>query len=195
MKCAVIGVGNMGKNHLRTLSEIDEVKLVGIADLNEKLGQDLADKFSCKYYSDYKRLIEVEKPEIVSICVPTSLHHKVGLYCIGQGINVLLEKPISIEIEHGEELINASKKKGVKLLVGHIERFNPVVQKTKKLIQKGELGQITSITARRVGGFPPQIKDANIAVDLAIHDIDIINYLLDSLPDQIYSNKQKHHIE
>ncbi|MFC1616526.1 Gfo/Idh/MocA family oxidoreductase, partial [Patescibacteria group bacterium] len=195
LKVAVIGVGNMGKNHVRTYKSLDEVELVALADLNEKLGKSLAMEFNIDFFNDYKELIEKIKPDLMSICVPTSIHFKITKYCLEKGINILLEKPICENIEEAEELIKTADKYKVKFLVGHIERFNPAVKKVKKMIEKNELGKITAIIARRVGGFPPQIKDANIAVDLAIHDIDIINYLLDDLPKEIYVNKQKNHIE
>lgn len=195
LKAAVIGIGNMGKNHVRTYSNIEEVELCAISDLNEELGAEMASNYDCKFYTDLEEMLDTEKPDMVSICVPTSLHHKIGMICIERGIHTLLEKPIAMSIQEGNELKEAAKKHNVKLLVGHIERFNPAVRKVKELLSKGELGSITAIIARRVGGFPPQIKDANIAVDLAIHDIDIVNYLLEELPEQISYNKQKNHIK
>jgi UDP-N-acetylglucosamine 3-dehydrogenase len=191
---AVIGIGNMGKNHVRTYAGIDSIDLVAISDLNEKLGGDMSTKYNVDFYDDYEKMLELVKPDMVSICVPTFLHHKVAKYCLEKGVHVLLEKPIAMNLEEGADIIKTAKKNKVKLLVGHIERFNPAVNKLKELIQKGEIGKITAIIARRVGGFPPQIKDANIAVDLAIHDIDIVNYLLDELPQEIYLNKQRNHI-
>ncbi|MBL4693776.1 Gfo/Idh/MocA family oxidoreductase [Candidatus Gracilibacteria bacterium] len=193
LKAAVIGTGNMGKNHVRIYGELQ--LLCAIADTNEKLGQDLAAKHDANYYADYKELIEKEEPDIVSICVPTSLHHQVGKYCLSKGIHVLLEKPIAMNAKEGQDLLDTAKKHKVSLMVGHIERFNPAVVKVKEMIKKGELGNITAIMARRVGGFPPQIKDADIAVDLAIHDIDIVNYLLEEQPREIHSNKLRNHIK
>jgi len=140
-------------------------------------------------------MIMEENLDLVSICVPTFFHYKVSSKCINKKINVLLEKPIATNIKDAKKIIDLAKKNKIKLLIGHIERYNPVVKKTKELIKKGEIGKIISIMARRVGGFPPQIKDANIAVDLAIHDIDIVNYLFDSLPKKVLSNKQKNHIK
>ena len=140
-------------------------------------------------------MIEELRPDIVSICVPTSLHYEVASYCFEKKINVLLEKPIAMTSNEGEALIEKSKQNNVKFFVGHIERFNPAIIKVKEMIDDGELGDITSIIARRVGGFPPQIKDADIAVDLAIHDIDIVNYLLGGLPENINVHKKKNHIE
>lgn len=195
IKTAIVGIGNMGKNHLRTYLGIESISLLAIADLNKAEGQKLADNCSGKFYEDYKKMILEEKPELVSICVPTSFHYEVAKFCIENGCHVLLEKPISMNYQHGEELINLAKQKNVKFFVGHIERFNPAVKKVKEIIQKGEIGEITAIMARRVGGFPPQIKDADIAVDLAIHDIDIVNYLMEDVPEKVFVNKKLNHTE
>lgn len=195
IKVAVIGVGAMGKNHARIYSELPHTTLCAIADPNPETGQRIATQHDTKHYSDYKEMIEKEQPQAVSICAPTSLHHQIGKYCLEQGVHVLMEKPIAMNIEDGQDLINIAEKQNLKLLIGHIERFNPAVTKVKNMIANGELGTITAIIARRVGGFPAQIKDADISVDLAIHDIDIVNYLLDQLPREVSINKQKNHIE
>lgn len=184
---AVIGTGNMGKHHVRNYVEIPGVKLVAIADLNEQ-ARELATKFGCKYYKDYNEMLDTEQIDAVSIAVPTFLHEKIALDVISHGKHVLLEKPIAPTIEAGKRIIAAARKHNVILMIGHIERYNPAILKLKDLIDAGTLGDIMSITARRVGVFPPQIKDANVIIDLGIHDIDIINYLYDSLPTEIYSN-------
>jgi len=195
LNVAVIGTGKMGRNHIRTYFEMDEANLIAISDIVEDTGKELAEKFNCKFYKDYNKMFEKEKIDIVSVCVPTFLHSKIAKDVINQGINTLIEKPITKNVEEGEEIIKLAKEKGVKLTVGHIERFNPAVQKLKKIIDEGKLGTITSVLARRVGVFPPQIKDANVVIDLAVHDIDIINYLLGKGPDKVYSGLGKALIE
>ncbi|MEI8361414.1 MAG: Gfo/Idh/MocA family oxidoreductase [bacterium] len=195
IRCAVIGVGNMGKNHVRTYMQLQQVELVAVSDKNTELGQKCAQETGVLFYEDYCELIDKAKPDIISICVPTSHHFDVAKKCIENKINVLLEKPIASNITQSLEILDLAEKNNIKLLVGHIERFNPAVIKLKEMIDGNQLGNITAIIARRVGGFPPQIKDANIAIDLAIHDIDIVNFLLDELPSEISVNKQKNHIE
>lgn len=195
LKAAVIGVGNMGKNHVRTYFEIENIDLAAVTDLNEKLGSETAQTYKTEYFKDYQEMLATIKPDMVSICVPTAYHFAVAKDCIKAGVNLLLEKPITMDVKEGQELIAMTKKHKVKMLIGHIERFNPAVKKVKEMIDKGELGEITSIMARRVGGFPPQIKDANIAVDLAIHDIDIANFLLGELPQEVVMAKRKSHIQ
>lgn len=195
MKIAVIGVGNMGKNHLRLLSQIPNVTVSSIADTNTGLGTLLSKKFNCIFYKDYKELLKNENIDAVTICVPTIYHFEIAKYFLENNIHTLVEKPITNNVSEAKKLIKLARKNKLVFLVGHVERFNPAVVKLKEMITKGELGKITSIITRRVGGFPPQIQDVNIAVDLAIHDIDIVNYLLNEYPYQISVNKQKHHIK
>ncbi len=191
MKTAVVGVGNIGKHHARVYSETKDSQLVAVADLNEVIGQEISKKHNCRFYKSHNELIEKEKPDAVSICVPTSLHRQVASDFIKAGVNVLVEKPIAITIEDAKEMESLAKKHNVKLMIGHVERFNPAVQKLKEIIKSGELGTITSLLARRVGLFPPQVRDTNVIADLAVHDIDVFNYLLDSHPTEIFSGKGK----
>lgn len=195
LNVAVIGTGNMGRNHIRTYSEIEEAKLVAISDIDEKRGKALSEKFGCSFYNDYNKMFEKEKIDIVSVCVPTFLHHGVCLDVIKHKVNFLVEKPIAKSVGDAEDIIKKAKDTGIKMTVGHIERFNPAVIRLKNMIEEGRLGNITSVLARRVGIFPPQIKDANVVIDLAVHDIDVINYLLDKSPDKVYSGLGKALIE
>lgn len=185
MNAAVIGVGNMGQHHARNYSEIQGVNLIAVADVNEKIGEPLAKRLGCKYYSDYQEMLEKEKIEVVTIAVPTKFHKEVALACISKGINILLEKPIAATVAEAKEIVAKAQAKGVKFTVGHIERFNPAVIKLKELIDKGELGEIVAIRNTRIGPMPVQIKDANVVIDIGVHDIDLINWMLGKLPTQI----------
>lgn len=191
MRVGVIGTGSMGKNHARIYSGMNGVDLVGIVDLDERAGKSLASRHGCEYYKDHRQFLLKERPDAVSVCVPTSLHYTVSLDVIRHGVNLLIEKPITKNLQDAEEIVSLAKRAGVKLAIGHIERFNPAVQRLKKLIDKGKLGKITSILARRVGLFPPRIKDANVIIDIAVHDIDIFNYLLGKIPVKINASAGK----
>jgi len=186
MKAAVIGTGSMGRNHARLYADIEGVELVAVADVSQD-AKGVADKYGCRFYTGHKEMIETEKPDIVSVCVPTSLHYEVSKFVIEKGVNLLIEKPIASRVEEAEELVELAKKAKVKLAVGHIERFNPAVQRLKKLIDEGKLGNVTSILARRVGLYPPRIRDANVIIDIAVHDIDVFNYLLGKEPSKVFS--------
>jgi UDP-N-acetylglucosamine 3-dehydrogenase len=183
-KVAVIGVGNMGKNHVRTYSDMSSVELVAIADPSEE-SRKIAASHGCRHYADYKTMLAKEEPDAVSVCVPTGLHYAVAKDVISSGVSLLVEKPITRNVAEAEEIIRMAKEKGVRLAVGHIERFNPAVRRLREIIGQGRLGEVMSITARRVGLFPPQIRDANVVIDLAVHDMDVFNFLLGRKPDRV----------
>jgi UDP-N-acetylglucosamine 3-dehydrogenase len=195
VKYAVIGVGNMGKNHARSVYELENIELVAVADTNIKEAGLIAKSFSCKSFENYETMLEECDIDMLSICAPTSQHEKIATACIKKGKHVLIEKPIAPTLEEAIRIKDLAIKNNITLMIGHIERFNPAVLKTKELIKNNEIGSIVSIMARRVGVFPPQIKDANIAIDLAIHDLDIISYLLDDEPISVTAHKKRNHIE
>lgn len=185
-RAAVIGVGIMGRQHARVYSQIEGVDLVAVADIDEQIAQRIAGEYGVQYYTDHLRMLEEEKPDLVSLAVPTNLHHQLALDVIRKGRNLLIEKPIAFSVCEAEEIIGAAREQGIKLTIGHVERFNPAVQALRQYLESGDLGDIVSIVARRVGMFPPRVKDANVIVDLAIHDIDIINFLLGGIPSEVY---------
>jgi len=185
MKVGVIGIGAMGKNHARVYSEFEDVEFVGISDLNAEAGNALANKFNCGYFPDYPELLKAV--DAVSIAVPTSMHHKIGMDAIRSGVHVLMEKPLASTVEEGEELVRAAKDKGLTLAVGHIERHNPVVEQTKKLLDEGRFGNIITMASRRVSNFPARIRDVGGIMDLGVHDIDIARYLAGSEVKEIYA--------
>jgi UDP-N-acetylglucosamine 3-dehydrogenase len=190
IKVGVIGVGNMGKHHTRVYSEMKECELAAVSDLDEEKGRKIAGQHGCAYYKNYHDMLKTDI-QAVSIAVPTAFHKAVALECIKSGKHVLVEKPISDTVENAKDIIEAAKRTGVKLAVGHVERFNPAVQKLKEMMKGGELGTITTVLARRVGVFPPQMKDANVIIDLAVHDIDVLNYLLGRTPTRIHAEAGK----
>lgn len=187
----VIGTGNMGKNHVRLYSKLDNCKLVAIADIDAHKARTLGERFNCKPYTDYKQMLDQEEIDAISVVVPTNLHKEVALYVISKGKHLLLEKPIADSVEGAKEIIERAKEKNIKLFIGHVERFNPVITKLAEMMKQGNLGKITSVVATRVGILPNQIKDANVVIDLAVHDIDIINFLVGKLPIKVHANGGK----
>lgn len=179
MKAGVVGVGAMGQHHARVFHELSEkkdVELVGVADKDIDQAKEIAEKYDAQPYEDYKELAEQDL-DVVSIVVPTSLHRKVAGVFIEKGINVLIEKPIANNMGNANALLEMGEKNGVKLLVGHIERFNPAVLELKECIDDGALGDIISISATRVGPLSIRIRDVGIIIDLGVHDIDVISFL------------------
>ena len=191
LKTAVIGVGSMGKNHARVYSELAEVDLVGVSDANLAIAQSIGTTFGVKAYSDYKELLEKEKPQVVSVAVPTAMHEQVVTDALHAGANVLVEKPIAATIEEGQRLIALAKKLNLKLMVGHIVRFNPAIQELKKRLDAGELGRIYQVFCRRAGPFPARIRDVGVVIDLAPHDVDIIRFLTGMDPIRLYAETEQ----
>ncbi len=187
IKVAVIGAGNMGKNHLRNYYLMEEADLVGLADINPEV-KALADEFETQFFTDYKEMLDKVKPDAVSIVVPTPFHAAVATEVMNRGINCLLEKPIASTTEEAEALIELSIEKAVVFTVGHIEHYNPLVMTLKSLLDEGIIGDITSIVCKRVGGFPQVEPKTDVIIDLAVHDIGLISHLLGSQPKKITSH-------
>jgi len=132
--------------------------------------------------------------DAVSIAVPTSLHHEIATPFLQSGIHCMVEKPIAATVEEGKALIEAAEFGGAKLAVGHIERFNPAVQKLKSIIDQGTLGQLMIMTIRRVGPFVDRIRDVGVIIDSASHDVDVARYLMGREPVAAFcrSGRYKH---
>jgi len=166
MDVGVIGTGAMGRNHVRIYSEMREADSIYIYDADEKAARALEEKFDVTVCDSVQSLLN--NVEAVSICAPTKYHFGLAKEAIGNGVNCLIEKPIAITSREGEELLNIVDDSLV-VGVGHIERFNPIVKEIKKLMLNPKFIEI-----RRLNPGSSRIKDANVVVDLMIHDIDLI---------------------
>lgn len=187
IRAAVIGAGSMGRNHLRVLNDLDGVDLVGLAEADEATGARAARPYGIPAYTDYRDLLEREKPQAVVVAVPTIMHREVALEVISRGVHLLVEKPIAYTVEEGQEIIEAAKAAGVILTVGHIERYNPAVLELHRRLQQGDLGRVFQIHARRLGPFPPRVRDVGVVIDLASHDVDIMRFLTGSEVTRVYA--------
>jgi predicted dehydrogenase len=132
IKVAAIGVGSMGKNHARVYNELPEADLVAVSDASQPIVEGIADRFGAKAYVDYREMLEKERPEAVSIAVPTALHEEVAMAAMEAGAHILVEKPIAATLEEGQRLIDRARELERKLMVGHIVRFNPAIQALKQ---------------------------------------------------------------
>jgi len=192
-RVAVVGVGSMGRNHVRVYNEISDAELVAVADSNPATAESLGRQYRIPFYSDFHTMLAKERPEAVSVVVPTSEHFTVAKQMLEQGCHVLVEKPIAATLDDAEELICTADRLERILMVGHIERFNPAIIELKRRLGDGELGQIFQIYARRLGPFPTRISDVGVVMDLAPHDLDIMRYLTGSEVVQIYA-QTKHQL-
>jgi predicted dehydrogenase len=191
MRVAVIGVGSMGFNHLRVYSELDGIQLVGASDVSPERLKAITDRFAVPTYVDYRELFAQEKPDAVSITVPTSDHEEVASFALRAGAHVLVEKPIAATVEEGKRLIELAKEFDRQLMVGHIIRFNPAIQSLKERLDNGDLGRIFQIFCRRAGPFPARIRDVGVVVDLAPHDVDIMRFLTGLNPMRVYAETEQ----
>jgi UDP-N-acetylglucosamine 3-dehydrogenase len=193
LKVAVVGAGSMGMNHLRVLTDFDEerVQLVGIADPHEPALKHAMNRFHVAAYADYRQMIEQTRPDLVAVVVPTHLHYEVAAFALERGINVLIEKPITTTVEEAMLLLELARQRGAKIAVGHVERFNPAIVELKRRLRTDSPGQIFHLHARRIGPFPPRIRDVGVTLDLASHDIDVMRYLVNAEVEHVYAQTQR----
>jgi UDP-N-acetylglucosamine 3-dehydrogenase len=176
LRIGVVGVGVMGSNHARVLSDMAGVELVGVADPDRKQRDFVCSTLGCAAFADVDALLG-HGVDAVSIAAPTHLHHDIALKCIARGVNVLVEKPIASTVEEGRAIVAAARRAGVTLMAGHVERFNPAVQSIKRAIKDQD---ILSIAITRVGPFPPRMSNVGVVIDLGVHDIDLIRWFTES---------------
>lgn len=183
----VIGVGAMGYNHARVYYRLKNANLMAVSDIMKGTLQKVANKYDTVGYVDYENLLEIPEIEVVSVCVPTTHHYRVVMDALEHDKHVLVEKPIAFTLEEAEEMVKTARKRGLKLGTGHVERFNPAVQKARELIENDVIGDVVSASAKRVGPFPPRIKDVGVTIDLAIHDLDVMHYLFSEPVAEVYA--------
>lgn len=187
LRVAVIGAGAMGRNHLRVLNDLEQVDLVSTADADVETARRAARRFGIEPYGDFIEMLDAQRPDAVVVATPTIMHREATLAAIERGIHVLVEKPIAFTVGDAQEMIAAARAAGLLLSVGHIERYNPAVVDLYRRLQGGELGRVFQIHARRLGPFPPRVRDVGVVIDLAIHDVDIMRYLTGSEVTRVYA--------
>jgi len=170
----------MGRHHVRVMSEIPEVAVAGVVDGSDDVRAKIEHTYRLPTFRTVDELMERSEPDACIVAVPTSHHVDVALPLIEAKKHVLIEKPIADTVEHGEQLVAAAKKASVVLFIGHIERFNPAVIELKKHLDEKALGKIYQLHARRVGPFPPRIVDVGVTIDLATHDLNVMERVANS---------------
>jgi UDP-N-acetylglucosamine 3-dehydrogenase len=173
LRVGILGLGVMGRNHARVLSNISEVNLVALYDLASDPEERL---FGLPICSNLE-VFFAQKLDYVVISAPTFAHHELGMEVAARGIHALIEKPIASTVKEGEELVEAFQSRNLTAAVGHIDRFNPALKALKLKIREGLIGEIIQISTRRQGPFPGRISDVGVVKDLATHDIDIATWV------------------
>ncbi len=181
LKIGIIGIGHLGKLHVKMLKQISECEVTGIYDSNSQIAYDVATEFGVTAFDKLDDLLEVI--QAASIAVSTTVHHKVAKKCLEKGIHVFVEKPITASISEAEELVQIAAQRKLNLQVGHIERFNPAIISLEKFIIEPMF-----IQTDRLAQFNPRGTDVAVVLDLMIHDIDIILSLIKSEVKKIDAN-------
>lgn len=167
VRVGIIGVGYLGTQHARILSYLEEAELKGVADIDFKKAVQIGNRHGVNYYQNYEDMLDEIDAAIVS--TPTSEHFSISMNLLRRGKSVLVEKPITETIEQAEELVELSRRNGLILQVGHLERFNPAVEAVETLIREPRF-----IEVQRLGSFSARSLDIDVVLDLMIHDLDII---------------------
>ncbi len=173
IKVAVIGVGFLGERHARIYSELPDVELVGVVDVDHGRAESIAAMYRCAAFSDIFPLIGLI--DAASVVVPTASHYQIARTLLHAGVDILLEKPMTATLAEADDLIALAEGKGKTLQVGHVERFNAGVRKLKENIALARF-----IECHRMGPFVERGTDVDVVLDLMIHDIDIILSLTQS---------------
>jgi len=171
IRCAVIGVGYLGRFHAQKYQLLDNSELIAICDVNPETCETISRELNVPAFLDYRDLFD--KVDAVSIAATTNKHYDIAKDCIRNGIHVLIEKPITETVAQAEELIELAKHYQVNLQVGHLERFN-----SARLALDDHLNNPQFIESHRLAPFNPRGTDVNVILDLMIHDIDIIHTIV-----------------
>lgn len=170
LRVAVVGVGHLGQAHARVLSALPDVELVGVADANLAQAETVAARHKTQAYSHYGALLD--QVDAASIVVPTCLHHSVATAFLERGVHLLIEKPLAPTVEQAAAIADAAERNNCVVQVGHIERFNPAFEALAKQPMRPRL-----IESDRHGQFTGRSADIGAALDLMVHDLDLIRAL------------------
>ena len=172
LRAGLVGLGVMGRHHLRLLNSLEGVDFVGVSDPGLQI-----DTSDVATFSSLEALIGAGVDYCV-VAVPTALHEQVGLQLADAGVHALIEKPLAFESGAAERLAHAFSSRGLVGAVGHVERYNPALQSARARIAQGDLGSVYQVATRRQGPFPARIADVGVVKDLATHDIDLTSWVV-----------------
>ncbi|HEY3131277.1 MAG TPA: Gfo/Idh/MocA family oxidoreductase [Acidobacteriota bacterium] len=170
---AVVGVGALGEHHARHLASLERARLVAVVDIREDRAQRVAGQLGVQAVSDYRAI--ADKVQAVSLAVPTRHHCEIAVDLLQRGVHVMVEKPIADSVEQADQMIEAAAKSGAILQVGHSERFNPALRAVQPYVKDPRFFE-----AHRLGIFVKRSLDIDVVLDLMIHDLDIIGWLVRS---------------
>jgi predicted dehydrogenase len=167
VRVGVIGAGYLGRHHARIYSGLADVELVGVADLDAEAAGETAGQYGCVPYADHRELIAL--CDALSIVTPTSTHRDIALDCLREGKDILVEKPITKDLDEASDILEEAQRKDLVLQVGHLERYNPGVVAVSDMIADPRF-----IECERLSPFLGRGTDVDVTLDLMIHDVDIV---------------------
>jgi len=172
LRAAVVGFGTMGRNHLRVLAEMPDVRVVALCDV--KSGRMIDGPW--KRLSNFQDLA-AEDIDFCVIATPTSTHAQIALHLAQCGIPLLIEKPLALSVSEAQEILSLVSQKNGRVAVGMVERFNGTAIEAKRICESGEFGRLLKISARRVGPSPDRDLGTGVLLDLGIHDLDLVEWI------------------
>ena len=187
LRVGVAGLGAMGRHHARVWSEIPDVELIAVADVDPAAVERVTRARTFRGYTDIQEMLDAEQLDAISVVVPTSMHERVAVSAMERGVAVLIEKPLAGDAESAKKIIAAADRTGAVATVGHIERYNPAVLELERRLQDEPLGQIFQIKSRRTGPMAARIRDVGVVIDLGTHDIDIMRQVVGSPVVRVYA--------
>jgi predicted dehydrogenase len=187
LRLGLVGLGSMGRNHLRVISNHPETTLAAVADPDPAALEAAAGTPETARFADPLEMIRQSDLDGVVIAAPTTAHMPLALAAIDRGIGVLVEKPLAATVDDGLTIVAAARKRNVRVQIGHVERYNPAVLEMGRLLRAGWLSTIYAITSRRAGPFPARIRDVGVTVDLGTHDVDILCWIAGERPVRVYA--------
>jgi predicted dehydrogenase len=167
IRVGVVGIGHLGNYHLQKYEKIPGCSIAGVSDMDKERSLKAGESYQCEAFTDHRKLIG--RVDAVSVAVPTISHHEIAKDFLLEGIDVLLEKPITLTLEEAEDIISIAENRGAILQIGFIERFNPAI-----LALKSVMGSPLFIESHRLHPFLSRGTDVDVILDLMIHDLDII---------------------
>ncbi len=184
---AVVGCGIWGINHARVYAGLDKARLVKIADTDPGRRRLAEKSFDAQCCAEPGEVFRDEEVDAVSICTPTVTHARLAREAIQAGKHVLVEKPMATRLPDAEGLVTLSRREGLVLAVGLVERFNPAVSETLRMVNDGSVGQLLTVHASRLSRRPDRLGDVGVVKDLAMHDVDVVTRMLGAQPVSVFS--------
>jgi UDP-N-acetylglucosamine 3-dehydrogenase len=169
-KVVLVGLGRMGRNHMRVLGAMPELDLVAVVDSQVPAPAELG---RARFLRDTGELGSLAFDAAI-IATPTGTHYDIARELTAMGKHLLVEKPIASTFAQGKDILRRAQQTGTRLVVGHVERFNPAVRRLRELVRAGALGAPLHFAFTRVGGCPETLTGNNVILDLAVHDIDVL---------------------